>query len=447
MNDFQEIFAAAKANPGPIWVGDIDTDQVNVREQLQQLYPNQELSWREATMDEHQALPMNADPQLLQSHINPTSIVCFAYICMSLETNPEWLPAIQAQSNVDTAGCAGAFSWGLMLPTSTRTAGVTYTSIVGVRYDMLCELLNGEWRIGTHTLAGVDGLVGGFQFVHWYKPQKYYQYSRNCDLLAVIEPLLQALRATHEDASLLVMLANNDDRDTMRKWDLAQDKAVAFNSVASSAGSTATMAVVVQSAMGHLNGWPSYPFDQEECYARATVAATRSQSLTVILSQIDMMGIIGMIQVLAARAHPIQEVYQATSNWTMPELRAGETQLEQSDREIASWRLNHAGHWQEQTEPPLSVVYLKTKVGGKSADIKSVRLRLILVSAADVRGAENWLGPLKTCRDSGQIYPWMPRQNTESLLLWAYATDGDSRPFLWLGPKSAEDAQTMTLRY
>ena len=54
---------------------------------------------------------------------------------------------------------------------------------------------------------------------------------------------------------------------------------------------------------------------------------------------------------------------------------------------------------------------------------------------------------MKTCRDSAQIYPWMPRQNAESLLLWAYATDGDSRPFLWLGPKSAEDAQTMTLRH
>ena len=194
---------------------------------------------------------MTEDPQLLESHINPTSIVCFAYICMSLETNPEWLLAIQAKSNVDTAGSAGAFSWGLMLPTSTRTAGVTYKSIVGVRYDMLCELLNDEWKIGTHTLGGVDGLVGGFQFVHWYKPQKYYQYSRNCDLFAVIEPLFQALRAAHDDASLLVMSANNDDRDSMRKWDLAQDKLVAFNSVASSAGSTATMAVVVQSAMGH----------------------------------------------------------------------------------------------------------------------------------------------------------------------------------------------------
>ena len=49
-----------------------------------------------------------------------------------------------------------------MLPTSTRTAEVTYTSIVEVRYDMLCKLLNGEWKIGTYTLGGVDGLVGGF---------------------------------------------------------------------------------------------------------------------------------------------------------------------------------------------------------------------------------------------------------------------------------------------
>ena len=33
------------------------------------------------------------------------------------------------------------------------------------------------------------------------------------------------------------------------------------------------------------------------------------------------------------------------------------------------------------------------------------------------------------------------------MLLWAYATDGDSRPFLWLGPKSTDDASTMVLRH
>ena len=216
---------------------------------------------------------------------------------------------------------------------------MTYTCIVGVRYDMLCEVLDGKWKIGTHTLGGTDGLVGGFQLVHWAWPQKYYQYSRNSDLRSVIEPL-----------------------HTMREWDLSQDELVSINSVASSAGSTATMAVLVQSATGHVNGRPRYPFDQEECYARATVAATRSQSLTVIVSQIDMMGIMGMTQVLAARAHPIAEVYQTNSNWTMPELRNGETQLEQSEKEIASWRLDHAGRWTEQTEPPLAIFYMETKM-------------------------------------------------------------------------------------
>ena len=102
-------------------------------------------------------------------------------------------------------------------------------------------------------------------------------YSGTSHKSAVIEPVLRKLRFSHADGSLLVMSANNDDRDSMRKWELAQDELVAFNSVASSAGSTATMAVLVQSATGHLNGWPSYPFDQEECHARATVAATRSQ--------------------------------------------------------------------------------------------------------------------------------------------------------------------------
>ena len=52
-----------------------------------------------ATVDEHQKHPMTDDP--LASNINPTSIVCFAYIFLSL--------AIQPRSNVDTAE-GGAFT-------------------------------------------------------------------------------------------------------------------------------------------------------------------------------------------------------------------------------------------------------------------------------------------------------------------------------------------------
>ena len=154
----------------------------------------------------------------------------------------------------------------------------------------------------------------------------------------------------------------------------------------------------------------------------------------------------GIIQVLAARAHPIEEVYQTNSNWTMPELCAGETQLEQSEKEIASRRLDHAESWHEQTEPPLATFYMETKVGRGSAEMRPVRLRLILVHAAEVRGAESWLGPLTQLRDTNRPCSWMPRQNTESMLLWAYAADGDSRPLLWLGPKSTDNTSTMVLR-
>ena len=90
VQDFREMFDLADANPGPIWISDVEPEQAKVRQQLQQLFPDQDVSWKEATVDEHQKHPMTDDPQLLASNINPTSIVCFAYICLSLETNPEW---------------------------------------------------------------------------------------------------------------------------------------------------------------------------------------------------------------------------------------------------------------------------------------------------------------------------------------------------------------------
>ena len=147
MADFCEMFELADANPGPISVPDVEPHHMRVRQQLQHMYSDQELSWSPPLMSTKICLT-------IRSYLRPIStrpLICFAHICLSLETSPEWSPAIQARSNVDAAGSEGAFAWGLMLPTSTRTARVTYTSIVGVRCDMLCELFDGKWKIGTHT--------------------------------------------------------------------------------------------------------------------------------------------------------------------------------------------------------------------------------------------------------------------------------------------------------
>ena len=62
--EFQEMFASANANPGPIWITDIAPHQTKVRQQLQHLYPDQELSWREATVDEHQVDAPLSDPAM-----------------------------------------------------------------------------------------------------------------------------------------------------------------------------------------------------------------------------------------------------------------------------------------------------------------------------------------------------------------------------------------------
>ena len=85
-----------------------------------------------------------------------------------------------SKDTLSAASAAGLHAWGLMLPASTRTPGVCYTCTVAVRYDPLCVLLQDTqtWRIGTRTLGGVEGLVGGYQLVHWKRPPGELVYAR-----------------------------------------------------------------------------------------------------------------------------------------------------------------------------------------------------------------------------------------------------------------------------
>ena len=74
-------------------------------------------------------------------------------------------------------------------------AGVCYTCTVAVRYDPLCTLLQDTqtWRIGTHTLGGVEGLIGGYQLVHWKRPPGELVYARATDLSCIIKNVSNAL--------------------------------------------------------------------------------------------------------------------------------------------------------------------------------------------------------------------------------------------------------------
>ena len=285
---------------------------------LERVCPGCVLRWAEPTTDDMSRLPTNIDAALVGEEANPTTLLLLAHICAALDSVPEWLPWVQASDTLSAAGAAGAHAWGLMLPTSTRTPGVNYTSSVAVRYPPLNRRVGDNWIVGTHSSGGLEGLVGGYQLVIWKKPSKEFMHARGADLSSVIEPLLQDLIDIHgDDSSVLVMCARNEDRDQLLTDSICRGHPqIKVQSVASSAGATATASIVNQPVNGRLNGRPTDPFDQEECYARCTVAATRAQSLTIIISQLDMAGIMGMMQVLAARARPTRSHFGSRQELT-----------------------------------------------------------------------------------------------------------------------------------
>ena len=151
-----------------------------------------------------------------------------------------------------------------------RTPGVNYASSVAVRYPPLNREVDGKWIVGTYSSGALEGLVGGYQLVIWKKPSKEFMNARGADLSAVIEPLLHDVMDIYRgESDVLVMCARNEDRDQLLTDSICRGHPqIKVQSVASSAGATATSSIVNQPFNGHLNGRPSDPFDQEECYAR-----------------------------------------------------------------------------------------------------------------------------------------------------------------------------------
>ena len=433
-----EVLASANSNLGPLWVDHPDQDQSATLDILDTFCPGGALRWTAPTTHDIQKYPKTSNV-LVGSACNPTTLSIVAYICSVLDRAHEWLPHIQAKDTLSAASAAGLHAWGLMLPTSTRTPGVCYTCTVAIRYDPLCVLLQDTqtWRIGTHTLGGVEGLVGGYQFVHWQRPPGELVYARATDLSCIIRNVYNALHAVKgKEGTLLAMSARNGEKDTLiTSGSFRGHSRIKIQSVASSAGGTAMMAIVAQPYRGHLNGNVNDEFDMEECYARATVAGTRAQTLTVIVSPLDMQGMIGMMQVLAGRAHTIHEVYRGGDNWQMPQLDG--PQVEQSKEEVLSWRISYAGTWEEQTLPPLAIGFnLRRNIEGQDR-VVFLRLRLVLVKASKIPSARSHIPQLEHIAQRAydtRHKVTLPDQRTSEMMLWGYAIDKQHRVMAWLGP-------------
>ena len=127
-----------------------------------------------------------------------------------------------------------------------------------------------------------------------------------------------------------------------------------METIANSAGGTAAVAMVAQPSTDFLNGQfladGSPTEDTEDCLGRITVGLTRSKSLTIIVSPLDMMGLIGMAQVLATLAYGIKGLRRGVSTWDWPSFDENPQQANESQME--RWSLNQAPLW---AVPPLAI--------------------------------------------------------------------------------------------
>jgi hypothetical protein len=83
--------------------------------------------------------------------------------------------------------------------------------------------------------------------------------------------------------------------------------------------------------------------DTEDCLGRTTVGLTRSKSLTIVVSPLDMLGLIGMAQVLATIAYGIRGLRRGVSTWDWPYFLPDPQR--ENDIQIDRWSLNRAPDW------------------------------------------------------------------------------------------------------
>ena len=200
--------------------------------------------------------------------------------------------------------------------------------------------------------------------------------------------------------------------------------------------------MVAQPSTGFLNvryqpdGSPTE--DAEDCLGRITVGLTRSKSLTLVVSPLDMMGLIGMAQVLATLAYGVQGLRRGVTTWDWPSFNTNPVQENSSQME--RWSLHEAPSW---SFPPLAIA--NQYHDQRSNQPQNVRYRLILVRASDLdwlQKDQHFLRILHQIAADG--HNWIPVQDLpfDELILFAYAADRTPRPAYVCLPSGLYHART-----
>ena len=372
----------------------------------------------------------------------PRSLVRLAWILQHAATLLPMAGDIQAVLNSQTAGVSDIHAWGLMLPSSSRVSPVTYHAVVAVRYPNLCRKINGLWKLGSFASGGLPDKPPGFQLVLWDTNARINGLVAT-DLETLVAEVLSPFphNAGFADG-LFTMTTATDHKNNLNRSVLKRDyvRTLRVETIANSAGGTAQVSIVAQPSIGFLNtkyysnGSPTE--DTEDCLGRITVGLTRSKSLTLLVSPLDMMGLMGMAQVIAAIAYGIRGLRRGETTWSMPKFDPDPVQ--ENLAQLSRWSLNSAPTWEY---PPLAIA--NQYYDQQADEVKRARYRLILVRGSDLR----WLNRERFQEVQAGLrtqHKWLPEQNLpfSEVVLYAYAADRTHSPTYVCLPSGLYKART-----
>ena len=221
----------------------------------------------------------------------------------------------------------------------------------------------------------------------------------------------QLAKAGSDTEDILALTTTREGATNLRNYfSIAEKKANAETAV-KVAGATAKHCIVIHGVSTFLSGEGRHLDYDQECFTRANVAYSRATDLTILACPLNMQGMPGALQVLAALLHGVQTIYTYDSNeepTVFGSLDLRVTQVAQATTFFQQALLPHP-MWRG----PLPVCLAEHHHG------KVRRLRLVLATITHLTKAEI------TSLVEG---PYLPGGTVLHDLVYGYAADASLEP-------------------
>ena len=174
---------------------------------------------------------------------------------------------------------------------------------------MLRSHRQGQWHIGTTSIRANSRVTTGLRFVNW-------QHYSNDDAsrkdppprptiltYSYIEQWLN--RSDGDGDTTLVLTTARNSAVALQNYFHSNGKKANAETAVKVAGATARRCIVLHGRTNFLSGSRHNEDFDSECFTRANVAYSRATDLTVLACPVNMQGIPGALQVIAALLHGV----------------------------------------------------------------------------------------------------------------------------------------------